>query len=160
MTTHFKILVIDDEWSVLKSVRIWLESAGFIVSTATSGFDGMQVAEAIKPDLVLLDISMPLMSGLAALRTLRANPVMKGVPIIIITGDSEMDGRRLSDKGASGILRKPFGRTELLNSINRIFRQHTQETDTHPAITDDHFTADDDRWMLLTTTIPSDGEHR
>lgn len=120
MATPLRILVIDDEWAILKSVRAWLESADFRVSTAVSGFDGLQFAGSLVPDLVLLDINMPLMSGLAALRMLQSNPLTGNVPIIVITGEVDIDGELLCVKGARGVLRKPFDRCALLVAIDEV----------------------------------------
>lgn len=83
MTT---ILVIDDETTVLRNVREMLEMEGYDVVTAADGLQGLAVATRNRPDLVICDIVMPLMSGFAVLRELRQHAETADTPVLLITG--------------------------------------------------------------------------
>lgn len=83
MTT---ILVIEDETTVLRNVREMLEMEGYAVLTAADGLEGLDVAMRERPDMVICDIVMPLMSGFAVLRELRRHAETADTPVLLITG--------------------------------------------------------------------------
>ncbi|MGQ9813968.1 MAG: response regulator [Candidatus Roseilinea sp.] len=118
------ILVIDDEPQILRALRAILAEKQFRVSTAARGEDGLALAAAEKPDLVILDMGLPDMDGLEVCARLRE---WSAVPIIVLSvRDSERDKVAALDKGADDYLTKPFGIEELLARIRVALRHSAQ----------------------------------
>ena len=116
-----KILVVDDEHDVLKMIRIRLEKNGYTVITASSGEECIEKAAEEKPDVILLDVLLPGMSGLEVSRRLKANNVTRDIPIIIVTALTGEDiAAKSKDRGAKYFISKPFGMEELLAKIRSI----------------------------------------
>jgi DNA-binding response OmpR family regulator len=80
-----RILVVDDEFSIVASLREILEWEGFAVDTAPNGRLGLEAAKARRPDVILLDVMMPVMDGLSMLRALREMPELQSVPVILMS---------------------------------------------------------------------------
>jgi two-component system, OmpR family, KDP operon response regulator KdpE len=116
-----RILVIDDEPQIRRLMRTTLIGAGYEVEDAKSGEEGIEKVSQFHPDLVLLDINMPGMGGLAACNMIRAD---KDVAIIILTvRDSEADKVAALDAGADDFVTKPFSTPELLARIRAALRR-------------------------------------
>jgi two-component system chemotaxis response regulator CheY len=107
-----KALIVDDSSVMRKIVERALRQAGVQMSTvfeASSGTEGLEVLRKEKVQLILSDINMPLMDGLEFLRTLRAQKLADGVPVVMITTESsEEHVKQAIVAGAQGYLRKPF----------------------------------------------------
>ncbi len=105
------ILVVDDSRTVIAAFNKVLTQAGFKVLTALSGEEGVKVAKAERPDLILMDVVMPGINGYQATRLLRQEPATSDVPIIIVSGEQqateEMWGKKV---GANGFISKPIDR--------------------------------------------------
>ncbi len=80
-----KILIIEDEFKISKAYRDHLEHSGFEVAVAYDGEEGLRVAHNVIPDLILLDIIMPVMDGIAMLNALKTDDVLSDIPVIILT---------------------------------------------------------------------------
>jgi two-component system, OmpR family, KDP operon response regulator KdpE len=116
-----RILVIDDEPQIRRILRTTLIGSGYEVEDAKSGEEGLEKIGQFHPDLVLLDINMPGMGGLAACQILRAD---KNVAIIMLTvRDSEEDKVATLDAGADDFVTKPFSTPELLARIRAALRR-------------------------------------
>jgi two-component system cell cycle response regulator DivK len=103
-----RILVIEDNERNLKLVRDVLRYAGYEVVEARSGEQGVALATDVPPDLVLMDIQLPGMDGMEALRLLRASPVTRAVPVVAVTAFAMKDDRdRALGAGFDGYLEKP-----------------------------------------------------
>ncbi|MFC1807872.1 PleD family two-component system response regulator [Candidatus Omnitrophota bacterium] len=115
-----KILVIDDEEEVCKTVKGMLEARGFEAFTAFNGKDGIEKAQAQQPDLVLLDIIMPGLGGFEVLQKLRMNIVTQHIPVIIVSAkrDSESLFKARTLRSADYIM-KPFSSQELLKTVSK-----------------------------------------
>ena len=114
------VLVIDDEPQILRALRTILTEKQFRVTTASTGEDGLALAAADPPDVVILDLTLPRMSGIEVCARLRE---WTQVPIIILSvRDSEHDKVAALDKGADDYLTKPFGIEELLARIRVALR--------------------------------------
>jgi len=125
MTTQPHILVIDDEAQILRALRTILTAKQFKVSVASSGEEGLTLAAAQKPDLIILDLSLPDIDGVEVCTRLRE---WSQVPIIILSvRDGERDKVFALDKGADDYLTKPFGIEELLARI-RVALRHSAQT--------------------------------
>jgi CheY-like chemotaxis protein len=102
-----KILVVDDEPEVRLVLTEFLESRGYEVAAATSGAEALAMVDAVKPHVVLLDVTMPEMDGIETLKRLAAgNP---GLPIIMVTANADVEvTSRLLAMGAADYIPKPF----------------------------------------------------
>jgi len=112
------ILVIDDDPAMLDFLTQRLAPEGFTVSTAASGQDGINQALIYRPDLILLDLRMPVRDGVSVCKVLRASPKTQHIPIIVITGvllPSQLEEARTS--GADDFAFKPVDLVDLLIRI-------------------------------------------
>jgi two-component system cell cycle response regulator len=112
------ILLIDDDPAMLDFLTQRLAPEGFTVSTAASGQDGINQALIYRPDLILLDLRMPVRDGVSVCKVLRANPKTQHIPIIVVTGvllPSQLEEVRTS--GADDLAFKPIDLTNLLIRI-------------------------------------------
>lgn len=124
MTSQPHILVIDDEPQILRALRTILSARQFQVTTASRGEEGLTLAAAQSPDLIILDLSLPDMDGIEVISHLRE---WYHAPIIILSvRDRERDKVVALDKGADDYLTKPFGIEELLARIRVALRHFTQ----------------------------------
>ena len=123
MTERRRILVIDDESDVLDTVRIGLELAGFTVLATPDGAQGLRVADAEKPDLVLLDLQMPTLNGIEVCRRLKEGGETKTTPVIILSAHADESSRLSARKvGADDYVLKPFDMRELVDLIHTFLR--------------------------------------
>ncbi len=93
-----KILVVDDEPDAVEFVRVAMEEAGYDVVSAGNGAEGLAVARAEKPDLVVLDVQMPEKDGFSTFSDMRRDAELKSIPVIMLTGVGEQTGIRFSAK--------------------------------------------------------------
>jgi CheY-like chemotaxis protein len=117
-----KVLIIDDEEDNRQIANLALTMiGGWTVIEADGGEAGLRLAEAEKPDLILLDFVMPTMNGLDTLKALRGNPSTVKIPVIFVSTRSLQEREKeLMDAGAQGILQKPFNPTQLPEMIKSI----------------------------------------
>jgi DNA-binding response OmpR family regulator len=89
--TKIKIAIIEDELPIVQMYRFKFESEGYQVETASDGVTGLELIKAFQPDIILMDLMMPNMTGLEVLQRLRANPDTKTVRVVVLTnnGDTE-----------------------------------------------------------------------
>ncbi len=122
-----KILLVDDSPTVLQLERTFLQSVGCELLSASTGGDALAKAEASVPDLILLDIVMPGLDGLAVLRELRSRPTTRNIPIVMVTTKSdEKHMTSALELGCTGYITKPFTRSELLEVVRDALAQPTQ----------------------------------
>jgi len=113
-----RILVVDDEPSIVKLVRTTLEARGYIVDEAFDGQEAIVQAKLHKPDLILLDIMMPRMDGTEARKRLLADPETKEIPVIHLSAVGDFDKQRQAlDEGATDYVVKPFAPRELADHV-------------------------------------------
>ena len=116
--TLAKILVVDDEADLVSTVQYRLRWYHYEVITAANGKEGLEKAINEKPDLILLDISMPVMNGHEVLERIRKHPDLKNIPVIMFTALCEAkDIATASSYGISDYVTKPFDFTELMEKI-------------------------------------------
>ncbi len=134
-----RILVVDDEAQIRKALTINLKARGYEVDIAASGEEALAHAAARPPDLVLLDIGLPGIDGVAVVEGLRA---WTTVPIIMLSvRDDEADKVRALDAGADDYVTKPFGMNEVLARLRAALRRH-QPLPEHPSVRTSQFTID------------------
>ena len=124
MPAKAKILLVDDEPSIIKMVGKRLEVGGFEVLTASDGFDGLQKAQNEKPDLVILDLMLPKMDGYKVCMMLKRDTRYQKIPIILFTARAQTQDEKLGmECGANAYMKKPFKAQELLDQINVLLKQ-------------------------------------
>lgn len=114
------ILTVDDSASVRQMVKFTLSDAGYTVVEAVDGRDAL--AKLVNPvNMVITDLNMPNLDGIGLIRQVRANPACKGIPIIMLTTESQ-ETRKLEGKaaGATGWIVKPFATQQLLAVVKRV----------------------------------------
>lgn len=119
-----KILVIEDNRFTRLAVEKYLKSAGHETLSASNGREGLELVCEKKPDLILLDLAMPVMSGEEFLSKLRSHPECGNIPVIVLTALAEK-GKVLEvlRYGAEGYITKPFSPSTLLLKVNQILDQ-------------------------------------
>ena len=123
MNTEPLVLAVDDETGILRLIKLELAEQGLRVVTANRGEEALRLAEEQRPDLVLLDIIMPEMTGLEVMRRLREQ---SNAPIILVTAkDSDSDKVRGLELGADDYIVKPFSPEELGARIRAVLRRST-----------------------------------
>src|SRR5579872_5391650 len=114
------ILTVDDSASVRQMVKFTLSDAGYAVMEAVDGKDAL--AKLTSPvNLVITDLNMPNLDGIGLIRAVRANPACKGIPIVMLTTESQ-ESRKQEGKaaGATGWIVKPFSRQQMLAVVKRM----------------------------------------
>ncbi len=126
-----KILIVDDEDDILDLLRYNLEKEGFEVIQASDGAAGIQIAEAEKPDLIILDVMMPRMGGIEACQRIRQHSALRKIPVVMLTARSE-EGDQVSglDAGADIYLAKPISLPVLLSQVQATLRSANRAVDT------------------------------
>lgn len=121
MTEVANVLVIDDDPLVRAILEHKLAAKGYRVASAADGAAGLGLARAAPPDLIVLDMMMPMRSGREVLQDLRADPVLKDVPVVMLTARSgEGDVVDALELGASDYIAKPFSPEELVARVGRL----------------------------------------
>ena len=119
-----RVLVVDDDRNLRKIIQTNLELAGYDVTSASSGDEAMHILDGIQPDLVVLDVMMPLMDGYEVARRIRRHPSNTHVPIIMLTAKGEVDDKLAGfEAGADDYMTKPFGPQELLARVKAKIRR-------------------------------------
>jgi adenylate cyclase len=112
------VLLIDDDPDISMSVKAALQLEGYAVSVASSGMQGVEMAAMSPPDVIVLDVEMPVMGGPDTLRELRRNANLDNTVVIFLTGKVDMEAMEETFEGiAQGYLLKPFSTIQLLNKI-------------------------------------------
>ena len=119
------VVCIEDEPGVIELIRLILERRGLKVVGAGGGVEGLQVIRQVKPSLVLLDLMMPGMDGWEVYRRMKADAMMKTIPVIIVTAKAEGIDEVLAKHIAKvdDYIKKPFSLQELLQAIERVLNR-------------------------------------
>jgi two-component system chemotaxis response regulator CheY len=115
------ILSVDDSASVRQMVKLTLTGAGYQVIQANDGSEGLAKARQSQVDMVMTDLNMPVMNGLALIRELRKLPSYKGVPILFLTTESDAQLKaEAKAAGATGWITKPFQQDQLIAVVKKV----------------------------------------
>ena len=126
--TRVHVLVVDDAPILRAAFQIALEGLGFTVSIAPDGAAAIAEVRRRIPDLVLVDLEMPVLDGWQLVRALRQDHRTHDIPAVAMTGRDDVSDERAISAGFNALLRKPFTPAELLRSISRL----TQRRDEPP----------------------------
>ena len=115
------ILIVEDNEKNMKLARDVLQSRGYVTLEAITGEEGVRMAIEKKPDLVLMDIQLPGINGIEALRQVRADPACERIPIVAFTASvMSADRSQISAAGFDGFLGKPINLKEFLETVKRV----------------------------------------
>ncbi len=127
MNNKYKILVIEDEGNIRKFLKALIEANGYQMLEADDGETGLMLLVSHLPDLIILDLGLPLMDGFEFLRRVRANST---VPVLVLSARSdEKDKVEALDLGANDYVTKPFGSAELLARVRSLLRSNRRGAD-------------------------------
>ena len=123
------ILVIEDDSNIRELLRLYLEQEGYAIETAQDGMEGLRAFKRIHPDLVLLDLMMPVMDGTQVMKELRA---ISKVPVIMLTAKGEtFDKVAGLELGADDYVTKPFEMRELIARVRAVLRRYDKDETPH-----------------------------
>ena len=132
--TKRHILVVEDEEALAIGIRDALEHAGYRVDVAHDGVAALEAVAANPPDLILMDIMMPRMSGYQATESLKSDRATKSIPVIMVTALGEVgDVERAVDCGADDFLTKPVNKLELLTRVRSLLKVRKLQQDLDSA---------------------------
>lgn len=115
------VLVVDDDPVIQRLLRVNFEMEGYEVLVAVDGVDGLERARAEHPDIVVLDIMMPRMSGLDVAKSLKADPDTASIPVLLLSAKAqEADLVAGDESGADDYLTKPFDPLHLLQRVEKL----------------------------------------
>ena len=116
-----KILVVDDEPHIVRLVSFALQKRGYEVVEASDGPSGIELAMAEKPDLILMDVMMPVMTGLEVVERLKAEPATAGIPVVMLSARSQHSEQQEGlESGAERYICKPFTPSVLVDTVSEI----------------------------------------
>jgi len=119
-----KVLVVDDEQDILELIRHSLAKEGFEVHVAANGAQAIEQARKVKPEIIIMDVMMPVMDGMEACRQLKDNPDTKNIPVIFLTARSEEFAELVGfEAGADDYIAKPVRNRVLLSRVKAILRR-------------------------------------
>jgi two-component system phosphate regulon response regulator PhoB len=137
------LLLVDDDPEILTLLQAKLKDEPFEISTATEGESALNTVRTQKPDLVVLDVNLPGLSGLEICRTLKADKNTRGIPIIMLSARSEEIDRVLGlEFGADDYVTKPFNTQELILRINNVLKRVYKEEEATEGFTQGDLTVD------------------
>ena len=115
------ILTIDDSRTMRDMLMLALVDAGYRVIQAVDGIDGLETLAAEGADVVITDINMPRLDGFGVIEGMRADPVHRAIPILVLTTESDADKKmRAREAGATGWIVKPFDPVKLVDAVRRV----------------------------------------
>jgi CheY-like chemotaxis protein len=116
-----RILVCDDDPVILRLLQVNLELEGYDVLLANHGEEAFEVAQAERPDLIILDIMMPRMDGYQTIAALKANESTKHIPVVFLSAKAQAsDIEKGKEQGVADYLTKPFDPSDLLDVVERL----------------------------------------
>lgn len=119
-----RILIADDEKDIRDLVAFTLQFAGFEVTLASNGEEAYQSALQVKPDLVLLDVRMPRMTGYEACKAIKAEPSLQHIPVVFLSAKGqESEVQEGLDSGAAEYIVKPFSPDQLIARVKVVLQQ-------------------------------------
>lgn len=144
------ILIVDDEADLLDLIEYNLEKEGYNVIKAENGQDGIKLARKFNPDLIILDIMMPKMTGIEVCKVLKEDPVLKIRPVIFLTarGDEKTEIEGL-EMGADDFLSKPISTSKLVSRIRTVLRRVGDIEESEPVMKVGDLIIDRARYLVI-----------
>jgi DNA-binding response OmpR family regulator len=127
-TSVARILIVEDEANIVSLISIRLERLGHSISSADNGVAALDQAREIRPDLILLDVMLPMLNGFQVLQRLKADPATAAIPVLMLTARGhERDIVAGLEGGADDYLIKPFSFPELIARVSTALARHRQQ---------------------------------
>ena len=131
-----KVMVVDDNAQNVELMQAYLETLNCIVHTASDGAEALEKVPKVKPDLIVLDIMMPRISGFEVCRRLKADPKTRDIPILMVTALNELgDIEQASECGTDDFVSKPVNKLELLTRVKSLLRVRHMKSELERALT-------------------------
>lgn len=126
--SKLNILIVEDDPQTVKLIKFILKKEDYSTISAKDGEEGLQMAREKKPDLIVLDLMLPGMDGYRVCEILKANPVTKEIPIIVLTAlDTGVDFEKALEKKADWYITKPFEPEHLLKRVNYLIEKRKKD---------------------------------
>ena len=120
-----RILIVEDEANIVKLISIRLERLGHTINSADNGVDALEIAREITPDLILLDVMIPVLNGFQVLQQLKADSATAPIPVLMLTARGhERDIVAGLEGGADDYIIKPFSFPELISRVSTALARH------------------------------------
>lgn len=127
MSYQKTILIIEDDLDQQRIYKIALNNAGYATTARKDAMEGLQWLEQILPDLILLDVMLPEISGVEMLQRIRASEHGREVPVVIVTAKGDLVEQDLREFAVSALLRKPILPSHLVETVNRVINASSAE---------------------------------
>jgi CheY-like chemotaxis protein len=124
-----RIIIADDYADNRELLRLMLSAVGYEIIEAKDGLECLRIVKAERPDLILIDLSMPALDGWGVLRELRADERTRAIPCVAFTALAEMDHERAREKGFDAYIAKPFNGKDLLETVRRLLAPEGKKRD-------------------------------
>jgi two-component system, cell cycle response regulator DivK len=132
MTTH--VLLVEDNLDNRDMMQFLLERAGYVVSTANTGLEALAAAHREKPDIILMDLSMPEMDGWTAAGEMKKDPVLASIPLIAVTAHTlPGDRRKVLESGFDSYMSKPINVRMFDLMVAKVLEDKSKKIDDTPA---------------------------
>ena len=140
------ILIVEDDVNIRELLHLYLEQEGYHIETAQDGADGLRMFKRVHPDLVLLDLMMPVMDGTQMIRELRS---FSKTPVIVLTAKGEVfDKVALLELGADDYITKPFEMREVIARVRAVMRRFEQDSG-EPKLMFDNLSIDKQSYNII-----------
>jgi two-component system cell cycle response regulator len=130
--TDRRLLIVEDSATMRRVIRRFLDRTGYVIFEAADGEEALRIAARERPDVILLDVQIPLLDGYGVLASLQTDPLLSEIPVVLVTARSEpedvADGLH---RGAHDYLRKPFQQPELLARVHAAMRTKALRDELH-----------------------------
>lgn len=116
-----RVLIAEDEPHIVESLSFVLEREGYAVCAVLDGEAALRELRASAPDLLILDLMLPRLNGFEVLKAAKADPVLKSIPVIVLTAKGQAQDRRMVEEiGAEGFMTKPFSNHEVVERVREL----------------------------------------
>ena len=116
-----RVLIVEDERHIIESLSFVLETEGFEVASELDGEAGLRRLRADPPDVLVLDLMMPKMNGIEVLKAVKADPALRGLPVVVLTAKGRQQDRRMAEEiGVDAFMTKPFSNKDVVEAVRRL----------------------------------------
>jgi two-component system OmpR family response regulator len=116
-----QVLIVEDEPHIVESLAFILGREGYAVAAVTDGESALASLRRQPPDLVILDVMIPRLNGFEVLKTVKTDPALQGIPVMVLTAKGQVQDRRLAEEiGSDGFMTKPFANREIVEQVRRL----------------------------------------
>ena len=116
-----RVLIVEDDRHIIESLSFVLEREGYEVAAVFDGEAAIERLAAAPPDLLILDLMLPKVTGFEVLKRIKADPGLKELPVIVLTAKGQQQDRRMAEEiGVEGFMTKPFSNRAILDAVRRV----------------------------------------